>query len=158
MSCVSELSCACLAISNADQKLLRWRKELYEERIQLGQVGTSTALATLDRELRELHHLLIQNVLGVPFREEQWLDYSVEGRELLNDRLDRMPYAIPISWMASPSVQSLSSLEEVPRIDDIHPESASQPAFASGTHGSNQAKSLPNDKDSSAGHQTSKPL
>lgn len=66
-----DVGCACLALSSVDQILLRKRKEQFEERCRSGQAGTSTQLATLDRESRELHHLLLLNAQGAPIHATQ---------------------------------------------------------------------------------------
>lgn len=70
-----DVGCACLGLSSVDQKLLRWRKELFEELCRSGQAGTSTHLATLRRESRVLHHLLFLSGSGELLRAEQ-LPYS----------------------------------------------------------------------------------
>lgn len=95
MSCVSEPSCACLAISSVDQKLLRWRKELYGELLHTEITDTGKELATLVREFRELHHQLLASVLGELVHAGRWLYSGVAGPVLTNGHLDHTQCASP---------------------------------------------------------------
>lgn len=95
MSCGCEPGCACLGLSTLDSKLLRWRKELYEELTRLGGEDKDKVQATLLHELRALHRLLLQNVLHELSHEDISPDSCAAAIEGLSGLLGRTQSPTP---------------------------------------------------------------
>ena len=107
-----------LAVSTLDRKFLLLRKELYEERNRLVQVGTCTTIATLDRALRELHLLLLRNVLDVQPREDISPRSYAAAQGLSTNHSGRMQSSTLSGQNSYPCGQSQDVLEAERYIND----------------------------------------